>query len=255
MNKKLAITISLLVVLCFSLAGSALAQTVVPGVKAGDFFAYSITTHWSTTNSSLSPPVYLVYSNQTKWYNVSVSDVSGTNVTATNIWEYYNGSQNFARVDLEVENGTLNLATGETAFTGFYPANLNTNDLLRPLAPEGPRINETITRDYASGKRDTNVFNYSYQVYLVTDLDNSTIGNETLTYYIDKETGVLVESFVYTEFPDQIGSIQWKLVATNVWLVSPRPLSLFEITAIVAIAVVISIVVILYIRSRRRHRH
>ncbi len=253
MNKKLAVTVSLLMILCFSLAGQALAQSALPGVEAGDSFVYSINTYWTSTNSSRTVPEYLVLNNQTKWFNVSVSQVLGANVSATNSWEYNNGTRGDSLVQMEVANGTVFFAIeGLPAFTGFYPANLNANDLIRPLATDGPRINETISREYASGNRDTNVLTFSYEV---TDNTNSSIGNETVTNHIDRATGVLIEQIIYTEFPDQTGSIEWKLTSTNVWNVSAQPMSWLEIIAIVVVAIIVVAVVAVYIINRRRHRH
>ena len=63
-----------------------LAQAWSPGVKPGDYFTYSVSTYWNSSNSSRTVPVYLLENNNTKWYNVSVSRVSGNNVTATNSW-------------------------------------------------------------------------------------------------------------------------------------------------------------------------
>lgn len=253
MSKKLAAAITLLTVLCFSLAGQALAQTGSPGVEGGDYFTFSINTHWNTTNSSHTVPEYLVENNNTKWYNVSVSYVSGANVTATNTWEYNNGTTGNSRVEMEVNNGTVYFAIqGLPAFQGFFPADLNMGDPIRPLANNPVRVNETVTREYAGVSREVNVVTFSYQV---TDYSNSSIGDETLTFYIDKATGVLVERIDYTEFPDQTGSLEWKLTETNVWGTSTQPMSLLETVAIIAVIAIIVVIVMYLLRGRRQRRH
>ncbi len=233
--------------------GSVLVQGVSSGVHAGDYFNYSIVTHWDSVNSSLtSPPNYLVYNNQTKMYNVSVYYAADADVIAMNTWEYYNGTTDFARVEMEVENGTVYLATSAFAFQGFYAAKLNAGDLLQPLRVDGLRINETVTRDYASGKRDTNVVSVSYQV---RDYYNISIGTETVTYYIDKATGIMVERLENTVFPDQTGSIEWKLVATNLWVVSSQSYSIFEIALIIAVILIIIGLLFYFYMRRRKNRH
>ena len=48
---------------------------------------------------------------------------------------------------------------GLPAFQGFFASNLNSGGLLRPILNENEtvRIDRTITREYLSGGRDTNV--------------------------------------------------------------------------------------------------
>ncbi len=257
MNKKIVITLSLLTVLCLSLTGQALAQAWSPGVKPGDYFTYSVSTYWNSSNSSRTVPVYLLENNNTKWYNVSVSRVSGNNVTATNSWEYNNGTRGNSLVDMDVATGEVLFAIqGLPAFQGFFASNLNSGDLLRPILNENEtvRIDRTITREYLSGGRDTNVANTSYAV---TDYYNSTIGTETVTFYIDKATGALVERINYVEFPDETGSIEWKLIDTNAWVVSGPQISLplpLPIIIAIIIAIIIVIVVALFFRGRRHSK-
>jgi len=254
MNKKCAVIISLLLltVLSLSLVGQVFAQTYAPGVKSGDSFVYSISTQWNSSNSSATVPEYLVELNKTAWYNVTISLVSGANVTATNIWEYVNGTTGNSFVITEVENGTVYAyIEGLPAFLGFYPANQNVGDLVRPLTTDGPTINQTIMRNYAGVERETNVISFSYPVI---DYYNST-GDETLTVYIDKQTGILVEQIAYTEFPDQNGTITWQLVDTNAWKFTTQPTSLLEIALIIIVVAIIIVVIALYMKKRKRQKH
>ncbi len=252
MKTKLAITLSLIIILCSSLGGQVLAATSSPGVKSGDYFTYSVSSQWSTTNSSRTVPEYLVETNNTKWFNVSVSWVSGANVTSTDTWEYVNGTTGNSLVQMEVENGTVYFALEYLpAFLGFFSANQSVNDLLYPLSDSDVRINQTINREYASGNRETNLVSVSYQV---TDYYNSSYGTETITYYIDRATGVLVERVDYTEFPDQTGSVTWKLIETNAWTITPKPLSWFDILMVIIIIVVVVLVVVLFLRGRRNRK-
>lgn len=253
MFRKLAVTVSLLIILCLSLAGQALAQSSVSGVEGGNYFTYSISTTWSATNSSATPPPYLTENNKTSWYNVSVSYTSGANVTATNTWEYVNGTTGNTLIQMEVQNGTVYFyIEGLPAFLGFYPANQSAGQPIRPLAPDGPIVNETISRDYTGGKRDTNMISFSYQV---TDYYNESIGTETMTSYVDKATGVLVEQIVHTEFPDQTGEIVWKLTGTNAWTFAAQPMSWLDIALIIVVVVIVIVALVVFIRYRRKHRH
>ena len=249
MNKKLAITVSLIIILCFSLAGQVFAVTSSPGVRGGDYFTYSISSYWTSTNTSLTVPEYLLENNNTKWFNVSISSVIGANVTATNLWEYNNGTTGNSLVVMEVDNATVYFALENLpAFLGFFNANQSVNDLLLPLSNNDVRINSTINREYAGGNRETNVVSVSYAV---TDYYNTSLGTETITYYIDKATGVLVERIDFTEFPDQTGSVTWKLTDTNAWTFSIKPFSWLDILGIVIVIVIIVVVIVLFIMSRR----
>jgi hypothetical protein len=253
MNKKFAIVL-FLAILCLSTNAYA-TQPVVSGVKAGDSFSYSINTHWSTTNLSLtSPPEYLVYNNQTKFYNVTVLYVEDVNVVAMNLWEDNNGAQQLSRVDLNIDNGTVYFVSGKMSFLGFFPADMNVGDLLRPSGNSSLSVNSTETWEYSSGKRDTNVVSFSYQV---RDYSNSSIGTETITYYIDKATGVMVKRIDSTVFPDQTGSLEWTLTATNLWVVSAPTISLFEIAAIVVVtaAIIVVITSAIFLKKHRGGGH
>ena len=148
-------------------------------------------------------------------------------------------------------------------FHGFYLANLNVNDLLHPTGEEGEdglRVNETVSREYASGKRDTNVVIISGPSILGSDLTNTTVGTTTITYYIDKATGVLVERKDYSEFPGQNGTEQhWVLKWTSLWTVSPStefPLPIPVLIVIVVVTVVAILAAVFYkIRKARGRRH
>jgi hypothetical protein len=258
MNKKLMIALPLLFLLCFGLVGQVLAQTRVPGVTFGDNLIYSITSSWSTSNASATVPAYLVQINDTRVYNVTVTYVIDDNVTALNIWSFTNGTDIISRATVNTDSGELlEYIPGLPAFQGFYDANLGVNELLYPSGNYSITINQTVTRDYASGKRDTNVLTVSNLSYLGSDLTNSTLVTTTINQYMDKATGVLVERTIFTEYPDQNWTELWTLKSTNLWAVSATPLEtplpLPIIVAIVAIIVVV-IIAAVYFRGKRHRR-
>jgi hypothetical protein len=250
MNRKLAVTFSLLVILGFGLAGQALAQTSgVPGVKLGDYFVYSITTHWSTTNDSLTIPTELLMYNSTLYYNVTVETVQDSNVTVMNNWAFTNGTVLTAPSLSNVDSGVLfEYIQGYPAFQGFFDANLAVNDLLYPSGNGTLTITQTITRDYPSGKRDTNIVTSGSPI---TDVNNNN-GTETTTLYIDKTTGVLVERNDLIQFPDYTASITWTLTGTNLWTVSAATLPVPLIIAIVVVIVAVVAVVVFYRERKKR---
>ncbi len=249
MNRKLAITFSLLALLALSIIGQSFAQTRLPGVNQEDFFRYDIYSQWSTSNASLTAPAYLLDINNTRWFNITISSVQGINVTARTAQRFANGTDDNRLVTLDVDSGNMYFMYG---FQGFFDANLTAGDLLRPSGNNTIpiTINQTISRDYASGKRDTNVVSVSYPV---TDLSNSSIGTTTVTYYIDKATGVLVERKDYTEFADQNGSENWILKETNLWAITAAPMPWLMISIIIVIIVIVAIVALMFLRNRRGH--
>ena len=263
MNKKLTITISLLIILCFGVVGQALAQTRTPGVKANDYLVYNITTHWNPASTSEAAPSILVDLNNTKEYNVTITGVSGANVTTNQLWDFVNGTELPYLVVWNLETAESYYMTSE--FEGIVGANLGVGDLLHPSGNDSLTINQTITRDYASGARDTNVVQLSSPVQNST-IDSATnqttyttIGNQDVTFYIDKATGVLVEqrSEISSLTPVESGSTVWTLKETNLWNVSSSTttieLSMTLIIAIVAVIVIV-VVAVVFVVIRKGHR-
>jgi hypothetical protein len=254
MNSKLTVAIPLLILLCFGLAAQTFAQTTrTPGVKTGDSLTFSITSRWNSTDSSLTVPDTLVDLNNTDYYKVYVSDVFVFNVTATNTWRFKNGTELPSLVILDIYSGTMYYMSG---FEGFFIANLTAGDYVHPSGSDLFTINQTISRDYASGKRDTNVLSLSAPV--VDNATNVSIGTEEVTFYIDKATGVVVELVDTTEYfaSAETGSIIWLLTETNLWNASPQselPLPLPIIIAIVAVIVVV-IVAVVYFKTRKHRK-
>jgi hypothetical protein len=254
MNMKLTVAIPLLILLCFGIAAQTFAQTRAPGVKAGDYLTFSITTRWNSSNSSLTVPDPLVGINNTDYFKVSVSDVTAFNVTATNIWRFKNGTELPSLVILDTDTGSMYYMNG---YQGFFDANLGAGDLLHPSGSDLITINQTISREYAGAKRDINVVTLSAPI--VNNATNVTLGREEVNFYIDKATGVLVELFDTTEYfdPTETGSTIWLLTETNLWTVSaPQlelPLPLPIIVAIVAVIIVV-IVAVLYFKTRKKRK-
>jgi hypothetical protein len=262
MNRKIAITFSLLAILGFGLAGQTLAQTASgkPGVMQGDYLIYSITSHWSTTNSSLTVPNELLQYNSTLRFNVDVDVIEGSIVVILNTWVFTNGTDLTAPSYSNVDSGELiRSLPGYPAFQGIYDANLTVNNLLHPSGNDSLTISQTITRDYYSGKRDTNVVITSDPI---KDINNK-IGTQIISNYIDKSKGVLVELNNDIKFADYNASIIWTLKDTNLWTVSaaPSPPLSLPLPAIIAIVVVIVAVVAVAVfywkrkQGRKKQRH
>jgi hypothetical protein len=181
MNSRIVLLTLISTFLLFALVVAASAQTRTVGVSVGNKFRYSFIISWSSNDPSATPPSSLVENNNTEWMEISVIGISGTNVTGQTIQHYKNGTETTMDVWIDLNTGpsgntlpyfiSANLAAGDSAYTSF-PFN---NTWI---------INETVSRTYLNGARDTNHI-------------NATASSETQSFptnmYWDKSTGVFVE--------------------------------------------------------------
>ena len=261
MNRKLAITIPLLTLLCVALIGGVYAQTRVAGVKGNDHMTYSIKSYWTSNNASEPAPDWLKEWNLTTQYKVMIGLVSGTNVTATHTWDFSNGTQIPYFITIDIESGTpYYLSYNQPPFEGIVGANLNAGDLLHPAGNDSVTINQTITRNYSSGSRPTNVVELSSPIQNeTTDANNQTvlqtIGSQDVAYFLDKETGVLVEQTTTLKSisPDDTATVTWKLTETNLWnAAAPADTFLITIVAVVAVVAIVAVIAALVFRKSRK---
>lgn len=208
--------ILILAVIIYTYLGTQSAQGLVPKVTAGDFFTYEVKGLWSSTDPNATISDSLLQLNMTEWYRVTITDVSGTEVSTHNVWRFTNGTE------LE-ENGKVDVETGlySGGFWAIYAADLRANDRTRVHGIDQSTINQTITRNYgAGGTRETNLLVITSQFSNVED--PSRIYNENMTIYFDRQIGNLVElrnERMYN-IPEMSETILWKLIDSNVWNVS-----------------------------------
>jgi hypothetical protein len=215
----LAIVVAVIVIVAFVIytgLGSQGETVVAPGVTVGDEFTYSINGYFSSTDPNVTVPEAFMEINMTEWLKVIVTDVADQDVTVNTTWHFTNGTELNATSSINVDTGIPYPTNG---FYPIYAANLKANDYIRPHGPDRSTINETSTRQYASGTRETNRRTISIQSYDENDPTRTWI--ETPTIYFDKQTGMLVELRdvnVYTN-PQMTLTVLWKLTDTNVWQV------------------------------------
>lgn len=190
------------------------------GVKEGYVFTYDIKCFWSSQDPDAAPSESFLQYNMTEWYKVTVTGVSGADISITTTWRFNNGTE-------VEETSTINVETGIAYPTGgfwaIYAANLKAGDYVRPLGPDRSTINETTTRDYgAGGTRETNRISLILEYYDANDPTYSTTWTEYMNTHFDRNTGILVElrdTNVYTN-PDVTLTILWTIRDTNVWTIS-----------------------------------
>jgi len=191
-----------------ALVMAASAQTRIMGVDVGNKFRYSVAASWSSDDPNATAPPYIVDYKNTEWVEVSVTAVSGTNITGNFTQRLWNETERTVEtwVDVDAGNGSLLLF--------FISANLTAGDTLYDSSSYSTRlINGTVPRTYLGGERDTNYLN-------VTSHDGT---NTTGSLYWDKLTGVLVDQF--TENTYQTGnstyswSVEFQIISSDLWVV------------------------------------
>ncbi len=187
--------------LCLSVFSGASGQSQV-GVKVGDTFTYRCTL-LGTHNTSLSWDLWVPDRNGSRW-EVTVTNIEGTRVTFQLQILLANSTEElFPSQWVDVYSGGSNGPN----YMFFVAPNLSTGTQVYP-GGANYFVNDTLTKDYASGARITNHVNFASPL----DYRDS---------YNDKATGVLVE-FKAT-YLDLFGSVNLKLVNSSLWIVSTSP--------------------------------
>ena len=188
----------------------------VAGVRAGDEFIYDMKGYWTSNEPDLTVPVTVEEINMTEWYKIAVTKVDGAEVTFATTWHFSNGTELQGNGNVNVETGIKYPSEG---FWQIYIANLKKNDFVRPIGPDRSTINETSTRDYASGSRETNRISLELEYY---DSNNPrSTWTEYQNIHFDRQVGILVElsdKSIYAN-PDVTVTQVWTLKDTNRWAV------------------------------------
>jgi len=215
----IAILLVVIIILAFVIFLGSESGQVVPGVEEGDEFIYDVKGFWGSNDPNVTLPENFLQLNMTEWYKITVTGVSDSQVSIDTTWRFTNETELKGTGTVNVETGIYYPTNG---FYGVYAANLKTNDRLRPSGIDHSTINQTSTRDYASGTRETNTVSLILQYYDADDPSYSTTWTEYITIHFDRQTGMLVELRdinLYTN-PQQTLTIVWKIKESNVWTVS-----------------------------------
>lgn len=215
------------------------------GVNPGDWIKFGdITVTWSSNDPNASKVWYgmdLEMYNQTEWVTVEITQVSGTNVTIQSVQHFKNGTE-------ETSGGWIDVDTGDgvNATSMLISANLNENDAMYTSGDYSTWfINETITRTYPDGVRETNHINMTYAYNYTIPPDIEVDYFYSMNFYWDRATGILVEDTF--EIRNQTGaylttwSMDFTITESNVWVIPEFPsfliLSLFMIATLLTVIV------------------
>jgi hypothetical protein len=181
------------------------------GVKEGDLAKYLIeTSRFDEFTGARASELYL--------FTIQVQNVTVTNVTTTQVFQY--------------ENGTLiSMHTTEEKLNSLYfiELDLDKESVIEYSLFENEislSINGTIKKTYAHALREVNYVEIG-NLEVNTPIENST--KIDLKLFWDKTTGVLCEYSISYTISDDIGSVRIstsvKITETNLWKPERSPLS------------------------------
>lgn len=220
---KLLLAVIVIAVIISALAvvlGTQLNQGRVPGVKAGDVFIYEMKGSWSSNDPNVTVSEGFKQINMTEYYKVTVTEVDGPKVSINTNWRFDNGTEFNMTGYVNIDSGTT---YPSDYFSRIYAANLQVSDILRPSGMVQTTVNETYTKEYASGiTRQTNRVEESNLLQDAEDPTGSTTWERYVNFQFDKQTGILVQLSdinIYSN-PQLLVVTTWTLKESNVWAVS-----------------------------------
>lgn len=180
------------------------ALVYVPGVKPGDSAVYAQTVgRWNLPGPPDPIIGQFINLNNTA---LSVTSVTGSNVTAAQTSTYSNGTVKHDNI-----LGSVATASGNITFW-FTATNLTAGDPIY-TTPNAPIINRTMTLVFAGAPRAVNIF-------------NTTVvfpgGTEFVNAWWDRLTGILVHVDFAIKTPSGNAFAGAELIQTNLWNPSPN---------------------------------
>ncbi len=216
-NYYLALLLALILIIAAGAAAYVVLSAPKPitvGVKAGDTFTYSIKGIVNLEGEGALPSEGFERYNQTDYFKATVTDVSGTNVSLDTVWRFLNGTE-----ITDSQNFDISAGKEGVNFWAIYPAGLQIGDLLRPHGYDETYVNNTYTKTYLSGGRETDFWFINNQFQNTYDPTGSTLMYDYRNIDFDQQTGMLVSLQNYQAFnnPQRSEEVIWTLVSSNVW--------------------------------------
>ncbi len=212
------------------------------GVAAGNVFRYSYTCYFMSSDPHAVPPAALTWINQTNYFMINVTGVSGSTINFNTMLLSLNGS-NYLGVC------SMNVGTGQPSVSGFggpssfyfMARNVGMMGKMFPSVSFSPTVNDTLTMSYASGSRLTNHF-------VTTDENNLHMVLNSEDSYFDQTTGMMVQwrhEVIQTSGSIQTNTTQMmKINSSSVWVIPEFPSSIIA----VGFTIVVSVLVITFLR-------
>ncbi len=252
MNKMLLFTALFLGILSLASLSVAFGQMMSSvGVARGDFFNYSYTCYFDSNDPHAVPPASFSWINQTGYFMINVTDVSGSSINfGTNMYGL-NGTNSFGVCSMNVETGMTSISGygGPNEVNNFYfmASNIGMMGRMFPSSNFSPTINDTSLRTYPSGQRLTNHF------VTTNTLDGMMVESD---YYFDQATGMMVEwrqQTIQTNGDLQTNSTQMMgIYASSVWAVPEFPATM---VSVVVVGILVAASAVLIAAKRRTPHH
>ena len=158
------------------------------GVASGDVFRYSYTCYFDSNDPHAVPPASFSWINQTDYFMVNVTGVSGSSVNFETMLRGLNGTDSIGVCSMNVGTGMASISGygGPSGANNFYfmARNVGMMGRMFPSSNNSPTINDTLMMSYAGGQRLTNHFTTS-------TTENGMMVNSD--FYFDQATGMMVE--------------------------------------------------------------
>jgi hypothetical protein len=203
------------------------------GVASGDVFRYGYTCYFNSNDPHAVPPASFYSINQTNYFMINVTGVSGASVNFVTMLRGLNGSSSLGLCSMNVGTGMASISGygGPTDASNFYfmARNVGMMGRMFPSSTLSPTINDTFSMTYSGGSRLTNHF-----------ITNTTASGMMVNsdFYFDQSTGMLVQwrqETIQTSGIFQTNSTQMmKITASSVWTIPEFPTSLIVPIFIIA---------------------
>jgi hypothetical protein len=241
-NKKLTLTMLLFVLICISFVFARPVQaqaSVSAGVYLGNELTNKIIGLFTSSSGTVTVPDDVVAANNTSYYKVAITAVSGADVTLKSTWYFKNGTEITREGHVNVETSIY-----DGDFWAIFASNLKAGDLVRPSGPGAIFVNSTGTRTYPGGERETNKMSLDLSYAKLNDT-SQTFVRHTITEF-DKQTGMLVSIWDQSVFSTYTATIVWELTDSNVWT-APE----FPVVAVLPIFMAASALAVIALKKKR----
>jgi hypothetical protein len=243
MGKKIVLSTLILLFFLFATVMKVSAQTRTVGVRVGNSFKYSVSVNWSSNDPNATPDSNLVNDNNTLWGELTITGISGTNITVQSTTDYKNGTEVTMGGWKDVNTGATNMSM----LPSIISANLTAGDSVYASSSYTSWIiNETVSRTYSDVTRDTNHMNIP---------PSNNTQNTAYDFYWDKSTGVFIETLL--ENTNQTGTYTttWsedvQIISSTNWTVPEFP----EWTSALLILIAVTSATIVITRQRQHERN
>jgi hypothetical protein len=251
MRKILVLVFVILGVLFLGFFSTAFGEMMMStvGVAKGDVFRYGYTCYFNSNNINAVPPASFSSINQTDYFMVSVTRVSGSSVDFDTTLRGLNGSSSLGVCSMNVGTGMVSVSgyAGPGEETNFYfmASNVGMMGRMFPSSDSSPTINDTLMMSYAGGQRLTDHF------ATTTVMTGMTVNSD---FYFDQATGTMVEwrqQTIQTSSSQFTNSTQMmKITSSSIWTVPEFPTFLVPAFAIMLIS---TLAVSAIIKLKRNH--